>query len=203
MEFQAWPKTTRLFRDVVITEKIDGTNAAIHISAGYEVHFPSQFELKPGEAIVDGRLWRVGAQSRKRLITPDSDNFGFARWVYDNAAELVDLLGEGIHFGEWWGQGVQRNYGQDGKRFSLFNTARFDDLDEVVAGIPVRPVPVLYEDVFDQQQIEHILYLLRVDGSVAAPGFLSPEGICIFHTQSRIVQKVTLDNEDKGKWEHE
>ena len=105
-EFTPWPKTARLFRDIVVTEKLDGTNAAIHISAGYEVAFPDAFELKPGEAIVDGRLWRLSAQSRKRIITPDNDNFGFAAWVYDNAAELVSLLGEGLHFGEWWGRGI-------------------------------------------------------------------------------------------------
>jgi hypothetical protein len=30
-EFIAWPKTQRLFRDIIVSEKIDGTNAAIHI----------------------------------------------------------------------------------------------------------------------------------------------------------------------------
>lgn len=35
IEFKAWPKIPRLFRDVIITEKIDGTNAAIHIAARF------------------------------------------------------------------------------------------------------------------------------------------------------------------------
>lgn len=30
--FQAWPKTPRLFRSMIITEKIDGTNGAIIIT---------------------------------------------------------------------------------------------------------------------------------------------------------------------------
>lgn len=80
--FRAWPKTPRLFRDMVITEKIDGTNAAV--------------------IVADGKLY---AQSRKRIITPDDDNFGFASWVAEHP-ELVEL-GEGYHYGEWWGKGIQ------------------------------------------------------------------------------------------------
>lgn len=182
MEFQAWPKTTRLFRDIVVTEKIDGTNAAIIFEDD-----------------------EVGAQSRKRLITPDSDNFGFARWVYDNKDELYDMLGEGIHFGEWWGKGIQRGYDRGGKNFSLFNTSRNQDLwsAPAVDGVPVRPVPILHQGEFSEAEILDCLGYLKRQGSVAAPGYMNPEGICVFHTQSRIVQKVTLDNEDRWKWERD
>jgi hypothetical protein len=31
IEFQGWPKTPRLFRDMIVTEKIDGTNSAVII----------------------------------------------------------------------------------------------------------------------------------------------------------------------------
>ena len=31
-EFVEWPKTKRLFRDIVVTEKLDGTNSAIHLT---------------------------------------------------------------------------------------------------------------------------------------------------------------------------
>ncbi|MFC8583212.1 RNA ligase family protein [Streptomyces sp. NPDC057217] len=192
-EFTPWPKTARLFRDIVITEKLDGTNAAIHI----------------GE---DGR---IAAQSRNRLITPEHDNYGFARWVQDNAADLAYILGPGLHFGEFWGQGIARKYGQDRKRFSLFNTERWfktgdDGLDSMVTragdtllGIDgiIGAVPVLYSGVFDETEIRQQLYYLQVGGSKAAPGFMNPEGICIFHTQTRQVMKVTLDANDAGKWE--
>jgi hypothetical protein len=68
------------------------------------------------------------AGSRSQYITPERDNHGFARWVQDDADELW-ALGEGRHFGEWWGSGIQRGYGlQKGeKRFSLFNVARWAD----------------------------------------------------------------------------
>jgi hypothetical protein len=214
-EFTPWPKTARLFRDVVVTEKLDGTNSAVHISPGYEVKYPSMFELKPGEVIVDGRLWRLSAQSRKRIITPGktTDNYGFAGWVYDNAEDLVRILGEGLHFGEWWGKGIQRGYGLDGKVFSIFNTERWfktgeDGLDSMatraelsaLAG-QIRAVPVLYEGVFREDAIAYTLRYLKTNGSYAAPGFMNPEGICVYHTQTRGVFKVTLDNNDAGKWE--
>ena len=144
IEFQAWPKTPRLFRDIVITEKIDGTNAAVIISecASYvdSVAPPASANVE-----IDGRRFHVGAQSRKRLITPGDDNFGFAAWVAENADALARLLGPGYHFGEWWGSGIQRGYGlaKGEKRFSLFNVARYADADlSEVPGLGV--VPVLY-----------------------------------------------------------
>ncbi|MGW1268184.1 RNA ligase family protein [Streptomyces sp. NPDC002491] len=207
-EFTEWPKTKRLFRDIVVTEKIDGTNSAIHITtiAAWEADL---IKSAPGDnslhVVEVGGAWHaVSAQSRRRIITPgkSTDNFGFAGWVYDNAADLVEILGEGLHFGEWWGKGIQRGYGLDEKRFSLFNTARhFENPGAEVGGVPVGPVPVLYEGTFSEARIHHALMSLKLHGSHAAPGFDNPEGICVFHSQSRNVYKVTLDNNDAGKWE--
>lgn len=36
-------------------------------------------------------------------------------------------LGKGYHYGEWWGKGIQRGYGLEEKRFSLFNVSRWID----------------------------------------------------------------------------
>lgn len=177
-EFEAWPKTPRLYRDVVITEKIDGTNAAIIV------------EDRGGFLV-------VAAQSRNRLITPDADNHGFATWVDDNAGQLAALLGPGRHFGEWWGSGIQRGYGlaKGEKRFSLFNTRKWADLDSDLVGV----VPVLYEGGFSDWQVDVQLERLRQFGSYAAPGFMNPEGVCIFHTAAGRVFKVTLDNDGQPK----
>lgn len=102
MEFKAFPKLQRLSGPAFVTEKIDGTNACVH---------------------VDAETWVVTAQSRTRVITPGkNDNFGFAAWVQSNYYALADLLGPGYHYGEWWGQGIQRGYGLKERRFSLFNT---------------------------------------------------------------------------------
>lgn len=187
MEFQAWPKTYRLYRDIVVTEKLDGTNAAIHIE-------PYQGEDPDASAYVGMELeepdFTLGAQSRNRLITPESDNYTFARWVWANAETLVDDLGPGTHFGEWWGQGIQRRYDLDHKRFSLFNTAKWSEAEFQTPGLHV--VPVLYSGVFDEAELISAVDRLVWDGSVAAPGFMNPEGVCIFHTQTRQVLQYTL-----------
>jgi hypothetical protein len=188
IEFEAWPKIPRLNRDIVITEKIDGTNAAVVIQ-----------ENQSGI--------EIGAQSRTRLITPEQDNHGFAKWVQENAAGLINHLGPGRHFGEWWGQGIQRKYGLNEHHFSLFNTERYkehlDLADEPyfwssrVPGLGV--VPVLYRGPFNQDAVEDQVERLREGGSVAAPGFMRPEGIIVFHTASRSAFKVTLENDEVPK----
>ena len=203
--FQEWPKTSRFFRTVVITEKIDGTNAAIGIK---QVDVGEPADNRDPNVIEyvfrNGSLYAVYAQSRNKLITPgkSTDNHGFAGWVAEHAWDLVGFLGEGLHFGEWWGSGIQRGYGlQKGeKRFSLFNTQRFANINDDSLGL-LHAVPELSTYTLSQYRIEDALERLQQFGSVAAPGFMNPEGICIYHTASRIVQKVTLDNNDSGKWQ--
>jgi len=197
IEFKEWPKTPRLLRNITITEKIDGTNAAIGI---VPVETDHEDQNIIDYVMLHSQRYGVYAQSRTRLITPgkSTDNYGFAGWVQVNAGELVELLGEGLHYGEWWGNGIQRKYGMAEKWFSLFNTTRHADL---TTDINLSVVPVLYEGPNDTAAITGALDTLRTNGSVAAPGFMNPEGICIYHAASRQVSKVTLDKEDAGKWE--
>jgi len=174
----------RLQRDVVITEKIDGTNAQIHITE-------------------EGDFY-IG--SRKRWITVHNDNYGFARWATKNQDELMHL-GPGSHFGEWWGAGIQRRYGLEEKRFSLFNTARWADcfskeleLEQEYAPPCCHVVPELYRGPFNQEVIDHELFKLESNGSVASPGFMKAEGIIVYHTHARFGFKITLDGDGhKGK----
>lgn len=178
IEFEPWPKIARLNRAMTITEKIDGTNAAIIITDDLE----------------------VAAQSRTRIITPEQDNFGFAGWVSRNSETLASLLGPGRHFGEWWGSGIQRKYGLNGpdKRFSLFNTARYGDVD--FSELPnVSTVPVLYQGSFSQAEIAYALEALEVNGSVAAPGFMDPEGVVVFLSAARQMFKVTIKGDEAPK----
>lgn len=173
VEFKPFQKIPRLSRECVITEKIDGTNGVIHIGP-------------------DG-LFLVG--SRTQWITPEKDNFGFARWAYANKEELLQL-GEGTHFGEWWGQGIQRGYNLQEKRFSLFNTHRWGD--DAVRPKCCHVVPVLYRGEFLTESAKTILEELR-NGSKAAPGFMKPEGIVIFHTQGNLMFKKTLEKDEEWK----
>lgn len=175
--FESFPSISRLSRECVVTEKIDGTNAQITIT--------------PDDQFLVG--------SRSRWITPEDDNFGFARWAHEHEAELRVGLGYGSHFGEWWGSGIQRGYGlQKGeKRFSLFNVKRWGDPDVRPACCDV--VPVLYRGLFDTTVIDEQLALLSRTGSLAAPGFMKPEGVVVFHNASGQLFKKTLDKNDGHK----
>jgi hypothetical protein len=174
MEFRGFPKIPRLKRGMVITEKIDGTNGLI--------------------AIDEDGAFRVG--SRTRWITPEDDNFGFARWAYERRDELMEL-GPGFHYGEWWGQGIQRRYGLQEKRFSLFNVGRWNTDNPSPACCWV--VPILDQGDFNTYAIEVALTRLREEGSAAAPGFMKPEGVIVYHVASRSYFKRTLEKDEEPK----
>lgn len=185
MDFVAWPKTPRLSKAfwVTITEKLDGTNAQI--------------------TIVDGKIVSVG--SRTRFITPGklTDNYGFAGWVERNTDELLKL-GDGTHYGEWYGNGIQRGYGLDEKRFALFNPLRYRGaLDARNAGHPqafpdcVETVPVLFTGQFNADVVNQMMDLLRTQGSLAVPGYMNPEGLIV--DMHGVRAKHTFEHVD-GKW---
>lgn len=174
MEFRKFDKIARLSREIVVTEKIDGTNGLIAI----------------GE---DGEF-QVG--SRNRWITPEKDNAGFARWAYEHKDELMQL-GEGFHYGEWWGLGIQRGYGLKEKRFSLFNTSRWSD--DTVRPACCGVVPVLYVGMFDTAKIQAILDDLATNGSKAAPNFMQPEGVVIYHVAGNLYFKKTIEGDEQPK----
>lgn len=176
-EFAEFSKISRFSREVIVTEKIDGTNAQIFISEGLEV---------------------MRAGSRTRWIYPGDDNFGFAAWVEAHKEELRNL-GPGRHFGEWWGSGIQRGYGlKNGERkFSLFNVTRFESEESKPACCGV--VPVLWRGNMDQLDVSAIMGSLKDGGSKAMPGFMKPEGIVIFHTAGGYLFKKTFEKDDTGK----
>jgi hypothetical protein len=212
-EFESFPKIPRWNREITITEKIDGTNAAIVITPTNELERNDMFlagdPIAPRATmlsypLVNGERYAVYAQSRTRMITPEQDNYGFARWVQNNAFELVNLLGPGRHFGEWYGQGINRNYGLDHKRFALFNVKRWADLPNV--GLPIEAVPVLARStdwVYGQNDHTSLISLaldrLELRGSSIAPGFKNPEGIVIYHTAANSMFKITLEKDEAPK----
>lgn len=173
IEFKPWEKIPRDNPfSVTITEKIDGTNACV--------------------IVVDGEV--VGAQSRKRLITPGDDNFGFAQWVKDNKEDL-ESLGDGYHYGEWAGPGIQKNpHNLKEKTFFLFNTARWNPDN------PNRPkccdvVPVMFQGVMNGDTIPELLEELI---GCAAPDE-KPEGVVVYYHAFRKFTKHTLKSPN-GKW---
>jgi hypothetical protein len=206
--FVEFPKMARLSRECVITEKIDGTNAQVNIVPS--ALMPALFDGAVTLACLDDMVLMAG--SRTRWITLKDDNYGFARWAQEHALELFGL-GPGRHFGEWWGAGIQRNYGMKEKRFSLFNTIRWADRhnypnngEGVVfsdkrgfAPACCYMVPVMYHGIFHTEDVVSCLEDLSKHGSMAAPGFVDPEGVVTYHTAGNVGFKKTLKNDEVPK----
>src|SRR3972149_6304329 len=164
MEFVPFQKIYRLARKTIITEKIDGTNALIYI----------------GE---DGTFL---TGSRTKWITPEDDNYGFAKWAQLNKTELLQL-GLGYHYGEWWGKGIQRNYNLSERRFSLFNSTRWTYENTPKC---CHVVPIIRQMIgFDEKEIKLAMDFLKTCGSLAAKDYMNPEGIVIFHEPSKTFLK--------------
>jgi hypothetical protein len=192
--FIEFPKIARFSREVIVTEKIDGTSACVYIG-------------EDGEFLTG---------SRNRWITPESDNRGFSRWAHEHKEELM-TLGPGRHFGEWWGNGIQRGYGlQNGdKRFSLFNVTRWCLHGETPKEAPTQDprvfllqkvlppcvglVPVLWRGLFEDFAPVDLIWDLKYHGSVAAPGFMNPEGIVVYHTAGNVGFKKTIEKDGQPK----
>jgi len=196
--FRPFSKIPRFFREITVTEKLDGTNGQIFIA-----HQPDHPEA-------DDSGFIVLAGSRNRYLTPEGlgskgcDNFGFAAWVQLHREELKEGLGEGRHFGEWYGSGIQRGYGLTEKRFALFNTQRWTGVvrDGSTVETATEPpaccevVPVLYRgQMLSSVTIRAHLTQLEEQGSVAVPGYMKPEGLIIYHHAADSVFKVTFDGD--------
>jgi len=172
VEFKPWPKIPRdKGNTVTITEKIDGTNACVIVR--------------------DGEV--VGMQSRNRLIKPGDDNMGFAFWVHENRDALA-TLGDGYHYGEWAGPGIQKNpHMLEEKAFFLFNT--FRPVETLPEG--VKQVPVLYRGPYSKDVLQQCM--LDLWESAAAAGYI-PEGVIVYYHDTRTFMKDTFANRG-GKWQ--
>lgn len=173
IEFAKWPKTPRTNNNnVVITEKMDGTNACIVIRGG---------EI-------------VAIQSRNRFIKPGDDNMGFAHWVSQNAEALVEL-GDGYHFGEWCGPGIQKNpHMLEQKEFYLFNVFRpAETLPDIV-----KQVRVLYQGPFTDEVLNTTMSELWQHASEQQ---YVPEGVIVYSHATKSRSKMTFAN-SQGKWKN-
>lgn len=160
--FEPYGKTPRWRSQVVVTEKIDGTNSLIQV--------PESPSLP------------LAVGSRNRWITPGkgTDNFGFAEWVQNNA-ELLRRLGPGKHYGEWYGCGIGRGYGLTERRWALFQATRWTNEQLREMGLPanVEVVPILTRGEDVAQCTKDAQAWLENEGSAAVPGYVRPEGYIV------------------------
>jgi hypothetical protein len=184
-DFVEFKKIPRLSREVVITEKIDGTNGVISIT-------------EEGEFLIG---------SRTRWIGEHTDNHNFWHWCMENKTDLLNL-GIGTHYGEWWGSGIQRGYDlpKGEKRFSLFNCSRWvKDRNQVLLEKQeycpkcCDVVPILWTGIFDTLIIEQIIEKLKTNGSIVSKGFMRPEGVVIYHKAGNLMFKKTIEKDSEWK----
>jgi len=96
--FEKWKSIPRLNKEVIVTEKLDGTNAQIHITPEATIEEIYGYDRADSGCVIaekDGLLMLAG--SRSRYISVEDDNFGFAKWVQDNHEDLFKL-GPGRHW---------------------------------------------------------------------------------------------------------
>lgn len=160
MEFKKFSEIENIGKMFMqITQKIHGSNAQILIYSKPD----GTFDLICGK--------------RTGWCTTDKDNFGFATFVHSHKQEFIDKLGEGRHFGEWAGPGINSGEGLKEKHFVLFDFWKYP---------PERPlppntlvVPVLYSGRFDLNAMETVMADLKANGSKLVPGYMHPEGVVI------------------------
>jgi hypothetical protein len=226
-QFKSWGSTPRFHKSLHITEKIDGTNAGVSVQGIPFGHLSTINIPEDACPVINeqtSQAFLVRAQSRKRIITPGNDNFGFASWVWENADGLANLLGYGYHYGEWYGEGIQKNpLAVAGRRWALFNTWHWGskpNLDRLkMVDIPgLTLVPVLHDEhrdgPADYMTIPNIMEDLALHGSKADGAemvrqgydwepdvYKQPEGIIVWQRETRQRYKILLREDDKHKWE--
>lgn len=166
--------------NVTVTQKLHGTNASIFIFRNEETN---ELDLRTGK--------------RTSFCTPELDNAGFANFVYANKAEIIDKLGEGSHYGEWVGPGVNSSEGLVGeKRFVLFDVLKFQDKQ-----LPNRVdvVPLLYSGRYSDEKIIEIMDNLKTNGSKYVKGFMRPEGVVI-HILGTNIRFKNVFSAEETEW---
>jgi hypothetical protein len=202
-EFKEFAKIPRLNRDIVITEKIDGTNACVMIDTfegRHDVDPTSEYAVVYEDASDGSFTHLVRAGSKNRVLKIGEDNFGFCAWVHENAVDLALSLGSGHYHGEWYGRGIQRGYGLEDRRFALFNP---NLAEKGRVPLCASVVPVLYTGPRisrdGRDMVEFALAQLRYAGSHAVRGFKNPEGVVIYHSASTNLYKATCENDASPK----
>lgn len=196
-EFHSYPKIPRYENETfTLSEKIDGSNGVININ-------------DDGKIIAGSRTqWLIGQDSKGRNI----DNHGFRQWVADHHDDLLKL-GVGTHYGEWYGNKINRKYGLDHNRFMLFNRTRYEsNISKQMAIQSICPgTPSTRDELFPSCcELETVLMdnvcfnalpdLVRefcksfiTNGSRHVPGFKNPEGLIVRSNLRGTLYKVIID----------
>jgi len=176
-EFKSFDKILHIGKlYMTITQKIHGSNAQLLI---YKDE--------------DGNL-KHKAGSRTRWLDETDDNYGFAKFCNENRDELIGRLGQGRHYGEWAGPGINSGEGLKEKTLCLFNVRRW-----IGKELPTRvtTVPMLYKGAISLDAISDAMERLRTQGSFLVPGYMKPEGVVV-ELDGQLYKNVF--DEEETKW---
>ena len=156
------------------TEKIHGTNASVCYSEA-----------------ADHGFW---VQSRKNIITPESDNAGTAAAAYNLKDVWIDIIKKLAEFHyidlsqkivtiyyEWCGMGIQKNTCVDGlsKRAIIFQHFKVSPIvPQSLMGDPNQETAVWYETAINVRRIKHCVSSIEHD---------------IYNTADFLVKSLTID----------
>lgn len=183
-EFKSWREIDKFQGvHVIITEKIHGSNAQILVYRD------------------ESGALKALAGSRTQFLDPwGRDNFGFAKYVMAHEAQICEQLGEGRHYGEWVGPGVNSDYGLKDKHLVLFDFRRHPKEKFEAGQMPpnMLPIPVLYDGPYAPGIEDKVMDGLKANGSVLSPGFMKPEGVVLFFPQFGSMKKKVFKAEETG-----
>lgn len=226
LEFKSFSKIPRLANlNIRITQKLNGTNGVIAITSiptknwtaindptflmkvgSRNQWLPSPREIEEREKEIQDWKYYENCTTFKDCFneTPPKpkklhDNHGFAKWAYEHQDALIEFLGEGYHYGEWCGPGIQNGEGLKERGFYLFSPRKryFNDKrqpETIPEGLHF--VPKLYDGSWDVTQYSW-LRRLQMEGSKLVEGF-PVEGL-IIEVEGKLKIKVIINEAQKNE----
>jgi len=204
-EFKRYPRIKRSLGlgNMLITEKIDGTNAMFVIEDKKLTLLGThrrQLLMIGDPKLIEHYQHIPDLEYRESLMAeePRRAHFGFVGWCEDHKEEL-ESIGDGVYYGEWVTpevKGCQRYPYEGPPKLFLFCPQRWPEQRPQPACLDL--VPTLYRGPFNEEMIQTVIDELDGD-SVAFPGSDNPEGIIIELLQLKKLCKWTFGG-NTHKW---
>lgn len=184
------------YSDIAVMEKLDGLRSGVVITTKDLGGGTFARDYGSAEAYVHA-VRPLDPEGRQSEVL--KSEVGFTAWVKENAGWLFKALGIGSWQGVWWGEGIGRDYGREGRAFALYapeiltpdTLTRFDHLVDDMAHAPVLYYgPMKPEN--GQDPVGEALRRLQFAGSAASRGFKSPAGVIVANLEAKVNFSVDL-----------
>lgn len=163
-------KSQRVYElpEVVVTEKVDGTNFS--------------FGILPDKHVMNSRnhmMWKYSKRDKTEAHVANFDGFGAVNRFKDSFPKAFDTLEEYgrnlIVFGEFFGRGIQKriNYCGDEKKFVFFDIFDVDEdkwvthfeFEQICFNLKIPTAPLLYAGPPNKDKFEELVAMKSVIAS--------------------------------------